>query len=573
MHTLHRFSILIASLLIFVSCKKTNMQGRLIPKTASIVVQVDGGSLLNKLPWATIKENPLFKDAYKDSTLPESIKRILDNPENAGIDIKKDLIFFIQKDSMGGYIGFEGTIKDEAAFKNFNNSFPEKGNASESNGIQYLTHSPVAVGWNKEKFVYLADAPQLGQMDELSRRMKRDSIDISSRSVRDIFATCKAVFALTENNSLGNEEKFTNLLAEKGDVHLWINTQELSTGAGTPSALAMLNLEKWYNDSRTTATINFDNGKININSHSYTGDEISKVFKKYKGGRINEDMIKRLPGKDIAALIALNFNPEGLKELLKTFNLDGFVNIGLTSFGIGMDDFIKANKGDLLIAITDLKMKSDTAKSNSEDALKLSGISQKPGFNFIFVTSIADKNAFNKLSNAGKKMSDKFFNDSNLPLAYNSNSNYFVLSNTKENTDNYLAGDNNNLDFISKISGEPFGGFINLQSIIKTFENEASKDSASKIMYDASIQMWDNIIWKGGDFRNDAINQTFEINLKDKSTNSLTQLNQYANKISISYHGKMKKQREDIMAFEDSEIPAELKENQHSPALPIAKEK
>ena len=549
-----RFFIIIASLVIFASCKKTNTQGRMIPNTAAIVVHINGNSLSEKLPWAAIKDNPYFKELYDDSAVTIAMKKLLDNPENSGIDIKKDMLFFIQKDSMGGYIGFEGTLKDEAAFKNFNNSLPEKGTATESDGIQYISHSPIAVGWNSKFFVYTIDAPQFGKIDELSKRMIEDSINTDSPKPRDILATCKAVFALQENSSLGKEEKFSSLIEEKGDIHLWMNTQELSTGAGTPSALAMVNLEKWFTDSRTTATLNFENGKISVNSHGYSGDELSAVFKKYQGGKIDEEMIKRIPGKDVAAVMALNFKPEGIKELLKTFNLDGFVNIGLTSLGLKMDDFIKANKGDVLIALSDFKMKPDTAEKIIEgDSAPVAPLAQKPSFNFVFATSIADKEAFNKLIVTGKKLGEKFINEVDMPLAYNSNNNYFVLSNNKETADKYMTGSNNTFDFISQISGQPFGGYVNLQSIMKAFESEAAKDSAGKIMYQASLQLWDNFLWKGGEFKDGAVTQFFEINLMDKTTNSLVQLNQYSNTLGKLYSEKRKR---DTVGLNNEVAPA-----------------
>src|SRR6185312_9256098 len=119
-----------------------------------------------------------------------------DNPENSGTDTKTDCMFFAIKDSLGGYIGFEGNIKDESIFKTFNKQMTETGVESEKDGAQFISKFPVCVGWTKDKFVYVFDAPQFAQMDELSRRMRRDSININSVSGRDIGATCKAVFAL-----------------------------------------------------------------------------------------------------------------------------------------------------------------------------------------------------------------------------------------------------------------------------------------------------------------------------------------------------------------------------------------
>lgn len=557
---LFNLMILVVTVITFASCGKTNTQGKLIPKEAAIVIHLDGKSLTSKLSWDEIKQNPLFTTAYSDSALPLYIKNLLDNPENSGIDIKTDMLFFIQKDSLGAYIAFQGSVKDEKAFKAFNKQMTENGTETELEGVQYISKSPLCVGWTKEKFTYIFDAPQAAQMDELSRRMMNDSIDISSRKTRDLGAACKNIFALKESNTLAKDEKFTEMIKEAGDVHFWMNAEQLNKGGASASvsALALLNMDKLLKGYITAVTINFENGKMLGKAKTYAGEEISDLFKKYSGGKINEDMIKRLPATNPVAVIALNFKPEGLRELIKLTNLDGLVNIGLTSLGFTMDDFIKANKGDIVISVSDIQMKQDTTKYNFNDQQQIPSAFPKPSFNFIFAASIADKDAFNKLIGAGKKMGQAQMGDTaTAPFAYRSNGTYFTLGNTMENVDKYLGTTNTNFDFISKINGEPFGGFINIQSILKTFENEASKDSSGKIMYDASVKMWDNTIWKGGNFENGGITQSFEVNLVDKTTNSLKQLNQYVAKLSGLYKEKQRKMKEASMAFQDLQLTEE----------------
>jgi hypothetical protein len=268
-------------------------------------------------------------------------------------------------------------------------------------------------------------------------------------------------------------------------------------------------------------------------------------------------MIKRMPGKDVVGLMALNFKPEGIRELLKMTNLDGIANMGLTYVGFTMDDFIKANKGDILFGVSDLTIKTDSVKYNFQGQDEFSSAREKPDFNFVFATSIGDKDAFNKLIDAGKKLGSKQLGDSSkAPFAYSSNGTYFTIANSKDNADKYLAGSNSNFDFINKVNGQAFGGYLNLQLLLKTFENQATKDSSAKIAYDASLKLWDNILMKGGDFTDGGITQTVEINLMDKTTNSLKQLNEYAAKLSEVYKAKKAKEKTEMAAFENT-IPAE----------------
>ncbi len=555
-----------AATLLFVSCSKTNKQGRYIPANASIAVHINGKSLSEKLPWSEIKANPLFDNIYTDSSISANIKKILDNPDNSGIDTKGDLMLYLQKDSLGGYVALEGAIKDEAAFKTLCNEITENAKPVEKDGISYAVKFPLCIGWNKERFVYLADAPQLGQMDALSRRMMDDSIDVSNHRPRDITATCQSIFALEESKTLAKEEKFSTLLEETGDLHIWINSEELNKNSQANAALAMLNIEKLYKGSITAATLNFGNGQINVKAKSYAGEELSKLYKKYSGGKVSEEMLKRMPGKDVMGVMAINFKPEALREFLKLLNLDGFINIGAASLGFTLDDFIKANKGDLMIGFSDFKLNADTSQYAFKDPEQMEAAMPKPEFNFVFGVSIADKDAFNKLIATGKKATSTFV-VTGVPLAYSSNGNYFALSNKQETADRFVAGSASNADYINKIAGHPVAGYLNMQSILKAIGTEAAKDSSAKIIYDASLKMWDNILIKGGEFNDGAAEQSMEINLIDKNSNSLKQLNQYFAVIGKIAKEKQKKQQEDMMALEDamqeikgeSTVPSEKK--------------
>lgn len=542
---LHVKLIAIAAIMLsFASCKNSNKEGRNIPATASFAVHINSKSLSEKLPWSEIKSNPLFENVYSDSNVSAAVKKILDNPDNSGIDTKSDLIFFIQRDAEGGYGSLLGSIKDEAAFKTISSEIVKEGTASEKNGISMLSNGRECLGWNKERFVLVSDMEGLAKMDQLSRRMMQDSIDIRSGKSRDLVTTCQSVFSLEESKSLGKNEKFGKLVNEKGDIHFWINTEEISKNTASASMLAMVNLDKLYKGNYATGTINFDNGKINVSMKNYLSDEMSKLYEKYGGGKVDEEMLKRIPGKEVMGVMALNFKPEGLKEFLKILNVDGMANIQLKRLGFTVDDFVKANKGDIVVGFSDVSRGIDTTEGMGMP---------KTNFNFVFGASIGDKAAFDKLVAAGKRLSGGMEDaGGKAPFAYSMNGTYFAISNTQQNADAYINGKGADFDFISKITGEPMSGYLNIQSLMKAFGDKPSSDSLDKIIYDASLKTWDNILFKGGDYKDGAAQSNFEINLMDKNTNSLKQLNQYLIVISKVMKDKEKKRKEDMMALEDA---------------------
>ena len=520
----------VTAILFLSSCgSKTNKEGRYIPANAAFVLHMNGQSLNAKLPWEEIKQSELFIQAYADSSVPVILKTVMDNPENTGIDVKNDILVFVIKDSSGGYVAVEGTVKDAAKFKQFNKNVNKTlATESEKDGIHFISSNSMTASWKEQKFVMVMDATGLNSMYKM-KGMYADSTIVSPAMKKDLNAIATQIFALKENSSLGKEEKFTDLMKTTGDVHFWMNIEALGLGSSDMpgmAALSMVNFKKIYEGSRISGTVNFDNGKINADLTSYSGKEMTALINKYSGDKINSDMVKRIPSKNLAALLALNFKPEGIREYLKLLGVDGFANMGTAFLGFNLDDFIKANKGDILLAVTDL-MQDSTGR---------------PDFSALFSASIDDKVSFDKLIQAGKKLGkDKFNGETGPSIFYNMNENYFAIGNKKQDIDKYTATANNsNSELFDKLSGSSSGAYINFRYILKSMSIDAKRDSLENIMYDASVKMWDDLIFKGTGMKNGGNSMHLEINLLDKNTNSLKQLNKY-----LSILGALQMQQRD----------------------------
>jgi len=527
--TISTFFVAATALLLMASCsKKTNTQGRYVPANAAVVVHVNSEAITAKLPWEEVKQNELFKTMYADSSLSSLVKSALDNPENTGIDIKKDMIFFMMKDSTGGYVVFQGAIKDAAKFKTYNAAALKNAAASEKNGVQYLTDKRTTVSWDKDKFIVVADAPEMINAGNFDKVMNRDSIVPAPSPVivvRDGISTAAALYTLAENKSMANDEKFSKLVNSKGDIHFWMNTEALYEGNAGMAAMSMVNLRKLYEGSFTAGTVNFDNGLVNVDLISYAGKEMSDLWKKYGGTKISSDLTKRYPAKNVAAFFAINFKPEGIKEFVKLLGVDGFINMGSSLLGFNLDDFVKANKGDVMLALSDIT--KDSAGKTSA--------------NFLFAATVNDKVSFDKLVAAGSKMGkDKLGSDAS-KLFYNRNDPYFAIGNNKTAIDDFVGKNGNSqFDFLNKISSSPIAGYANLQYILTSMKETAGKDSLGMLALDLSSKMWKDATLNGGEFKDGGVSQHIEINLQDKTTNSLKQLNTYFGRMSTILKEKNK---------------------------------
>ncbi|MEX1201691.1 MAG: DUF4836 family protein [Ferruginibacter sp.] len=501
--------------LLVVSCsKKSNTQGKNIPANAAVVVIVNGATISAKLPWGEVKQNEMYQILAMDSTMSSIAKSALDNPDNTGIDSKKDLIFFMVKDSSGAYVGATGTLKDETTFKAYNTATLTKGIAAEKDGVQFITDRTTSVSWTKEKFIIVFDAPQISEANQFNTMMMDDTSTTQvNNNLRNVEAVAASLYQLEEKKSLAKNEKFSELMGSKADIHFWMNTEALYESDASLSDLSMLNISKLYKDSYSTATVNFENGQINIDSKIYSSKEMSDIFKKYSGANINKDIIQRLPAKDVAVLFAMNYKPEGLKKFIELTGLEGLINIGASQLGFNVDDFIKSHNGELLLAVTDIKIDSMFGTPNP---------------NVLFSSGVGDKTSFDKIVNAAQKEGAQMAGASPNSIHFSSNGKMFALGNQKAMVDDFVSKDaKSNFAFLDKIAGGPIGGYFNLQYILTSLKPSVSGDSSTIIMIDASLKMWDNILISGGQFKDGSLQQHVEINLMDKNTNSLKQLNNY----------------------------------------------
>lgn len=545
-----KIAVIIVGSFALISCGKTNMQGKNIPKTATFVLVINGKSLTAKLPWNELKTNTIFKQVYNDSTITADIKSILDNPEQAGINIHTDVVFFINKDSTGGYISLQGSVKDVAAFKAFNQKNPLHDKAIEKGDITLINSYAACVGFTKEKFIYVFDAPSL-------KKYAYENYGQYKKYVPESIATiCTKLFDLSASNSLAKEDRFSTLLQEQGDMHYWANGEYFYKTLENSKALIMFNLDVLYKGSITAGIINFENGKVNISNYSYPSDELMKIFKQYKGGKINEDLIKRIPAKEMDAVIAMNYKPEAIKELLKLFNVDGLLNTATADYGVKFNDLIQSNGGDVVLAISDFAFVNDTAKNVYVDKDEYTTPQPIPTGNFVFATSIGNKEAFNKILKGADKFGSSTFGESTRDFAYKADDKLFALSNKLANAEQYVGGKiNTNYDFIPAISNYNMGGYINIQAITKAtgvlYKNDYYKKTSSEL----TTKMWNNIIFYGGDIKNDAVHYSFELNLTDKTQNSLLQINNYTSKMAeLAIAAEKSKKEKGVLSNEDATI-------------------
>lgn len=519
----NRISLILLTVVIsgIVSCK-SNKTGIAIPKDASVAVHVDVKSLTSKVSWQEIQQTEWFKEVYNNET-DSFARKTLENPAATGVDLQGDLAFFMKQRGQGGYLVVEGGLKDASAFEKFATEVNKGGKVVKNGDVSVLnTGIKSLVSWTANRFVYIADMPMPNAYASMNRG-NGDNYEPFAFKTDSLQKFAVELFDLPGKNNLATDDRFASLLKETGDVHYWVNAEQYGNSLG--GLLSMVKLSVLFEGNAYGTTVNFDNGKITLKSKAWYNKQLTDLMKKYGGEKVSEATINRIPSKNVLAAFAFKYKPEGFKELMKLLGVDGFVNSALSSVNYSTDEFVKATKGDVLISVTDLEVKARSYGEASQDMPTI----QEPTAKMLFATSVNDKPSFDKLFGIIQSKSQELGNFTK-DIHFQLNNDWFAVGNSPEQVNGFLSGGNSNLDFAKRISGKSFGGYINVQQILKSTSPLAT-DSSAKAALDASINMWQDIYMLSSGTENGAYTGEAEINLVDKSTNSLKQLNKYIDTI------------------------------------------
>ncbi|NOT49674.1 MAG: DUF4836 family protein [Chitinophagaceae bacterium] len=528
-----------------------------VPKDAAIVMHFNMASLSSKLPWSEIKSAEWFKmiaeEAEEDEEMTPLQKSLLENPENSGVDLKSDLYFFMQVKGKNAYAVVSGKLSDAKKFESTIQGISEMLRIKKDGSISYLGNEEGCLTWTSNRFIFVAPTKAPGSDFGPRRRYYDEEDEDEDRDEEQNFESllqfAKDVHGLKQSNSISSDSHFSSLMKETGDIHLFFASNAFMQDAMGP--LRMLKASSLLEGNAAGLAINFDNGKVSVNSKSWYGKELGELMKKYQPGNLNADMLKRIPSQNLAGVLAMNYPPEGIKEFIKILGAEGLVNGFMSEAGVNIDDFVKANKGDVMVAVSDFSIKEKKITTQIGDE-SYTYSDTKPDANILFATSVKDKATFTKLMDAVKKEMNKNKNEDmetgEEEPKYVLTDSWFVMGNNQGTIDSFAAGRNtNSAALISQISGHPFGGFIDLQKIFAgiSFPEEKGNWSLNERILLAA-QNWENIIFYGGEMKDGATTGYFEINLKDKSTNSLKQF--------YSFIGQMVGEQRKNLMYRDEEV-------------------
>lgn len=526
--------------LLIASCTKKDKTGLLVPKDAAFVMHINSSSFSSKLSWEDIKATNWFKKIYagQHDSLAE---KLINDPSSSGVDAKSDFVYFVQIQNNGAHLVIDGKLKDAAVFENHcKKLMPETTITKDGNFSSLALKDKMAIVWNKDWFAYVVALPDMNRgrfrnrddMGSMPDSASKDFLpSIPGMNADSLKKIGKEILSLSDTKTLGTDERFAKLVKEQGDIHVWVNVEKFYSGGGANPYMSMMKLNSLLEGNIYATSISFDNGKITATGKHYYGKEMDRLARKYAAKPVDASLINRLPSENVLAVMAWNYSPEGLKEILKTIGMDGLLNLFLTKQNLSIDDLIKANKGEMLFALTDIEPKT-TADTFLTGKGKKPVIfnHEKPGIKLLFANAINNKESFDKLMGILKGEKGEFPPVPMENFTYQVKDNWFAAGDP-DNVSAFLSGKSNTISFANRVSGHPLCVYINIQRIFNTVL-KSKTDSTNAALLGTSMNMWQDAVFTSGDYKDGAINFSAEINLVNKNTNSLKQINQYIDQLA-----------------------------------------
>ena len=545
--------LLMMSTVIFTSCKKSApRQTKHIPKNAVFVAAINTKAITAKLAKSEATIENLFKSMAESDTAMNDGKKEWEEFRNAGIDLSEN--FYVSVVQQGGGMGMGGGnnvitgiggLKDAAKLEAYIKKKQPTAQVKKEKDYSYaIMEGSTMVAWADDLVMVMNNSSSGGNMnfDSATGQM---NFDKPADAETDMKTEMAAYFNMKEDESVATIPEFRELMQDNADGSFWINSA--STMENMPIPLPKV--KELVENSFTAATLNFEDGKVVVDTKSYSSSALNDILKKYAGPTVDLNMIAKYPSNNINGFLSFAFNPEIINAIVSYLELKAIADDQVTKiFGgaLTVQDVTKALKGDMAIIVSDFTVpKADTINGAMPAASPMKMIINIPVGDKVQMNRLMDK-----LVEMGMMM--KAGNEYRATEAL-SKSGYQVVVDDKnllaasdlETLNQYKAGTAK-----AGISGDVMGGlkdkiavvYVNIESLLNGFPVNANDAGMNAIMPKAKATFRDATGY-ADNFNGKFTGGHMELRFKNEKENSLVSLLQFfgeankANKMGFGNQG------------------------------------
>ncbi|CAF3773654.1 unnamed protein product [Rotaria sp. Silwood1] len=515
------FAVVVVAVMLASCGSKGLKQASLIPKDASVVAVFDQKTMEEKLKAGNFQMDSIM-NKFISSVDSAKAKKLMTDWKNSGINTEDKVVMFItQTGKKGKIMGFNviASLKDAAKFEAFLKGQEELKTEAVVKGKTYTSMKMGKSGlatWTSE-FAMLSFATNTDFLSE-------------NAEVAEVAAMVDKYYNLKDAEKVTSIKAFNEMLDKKADITMF------TSSASIGNSLAMMpfqvpKLEELLKDNYSVSYMNFENGKIVMETTSYLNDRLNALLKQYGNGSIKASMLENFPAKNTNAAMLLSVKPDAIQGILKELQLETLIDAGLSSakMNFTLQDIYKCLKGDMAFALGDFEMLAPT------DSMSYAG--PQPKMKILFNAEVGDKASLAKILDQGVQMQVLINNAgvytlnpqtaAGAPVYVRIDDKNIIIA-TDENTYTQYAAKSTkatlNKDFTSELSGKYMAMFVDANSFLKAFEGFAGKDPHGKVIMDKALATFDNVIATGDNLNDGKYKGLFTFKMKNEKENSLVSL-------------------------------------------------
>ena len=523
------------------SCNKIPNHAKYIPKNALGVFAVDMDKLSKKLIWNVLTGSEIFDEMQKDIKNEES-KKAMKDFSNIGIDPATTLyIFYTGNMKDENHPCLLAGMKDVSKFESFlSKNYPAITVVDNKEFKSCLIESKFILSWNKEaaiatminnRFSYETDSTgaEIVVPDMVNEEKDKNYL--------------KELFALNSTNAITSNDNFKKLQNDGHDFSLWVNYEELykqNKDLNTAELKAFIK-DDYFRDAALATGFDFEKGAVDMEMDYYFSKELAAIYKKYSNENMDEKLVNSIPSKDIDLLVAYNLKPKMIEDFLKEFKLDGLANLGLVAVGTSMETILSAFKGDMVFALTDMKLKTKDTTQNPDIY-----VSDMPDFNLTYAMNVNQLSSLQSLLDKGVSQSLLVKNGNTYSMPYSDegalmfDKDKLVFSNQKTTAQAFMENKGNAkeglpADVWKNIVNNPITMYANIKKMMSVIPMEATSEIEKQLLADLQSMFTYAQIY-GGKMKGNANHLEGNLYFSNKEENAMIQL--------INLGIKMKKEQD-----------------------------
>jgi hypothetical protein len=301
-----------------IAFSQTNPLANYLPPNTNMVISINPVRLVAKLSPEAFKQSVLYQELMKKPESP--IHAIIADPASSGIDLATGLLVFTaaspEESGFKSRMNLIGRISNREAFEALITKMVP-GEKVLTYGTDKLVFNDAsgAFAWNKNVFVLTSGSGNYSEYNDFPVN-DTDVVDIEKwmnqykeKSIKAIRELCFDLLTPKPQNGFAGNERFSAFLQTPADIKTWTSGNSESMGKMFFPFGNLLSELQAYTASIKTSIINFEDGKIVVESRNYLQGEIAELYKKYTPGPVNLDLLKRLPKGKLLGMMHTSYNP------------------------------------------------------------------------------------------------------------------------------------------------------------------------------------------------------------------------------------------------------------------------